>query len=97
MFEGRGPWFSVDFEQFAEGCPVGQGDYQGCNAMLGLCFLRGAEGAPTEGMNPAALVCHGLRRVTGEEAAYLRDLRQPVPDQICDIEVRYVPETGENL
>jgi|SRR5688572_27347539 hypothetical protein len=97
MFEGQGPQFSVDFEQFADNCPVGRGDYQGCNAILGLCFLRGAEGAPTEGTNPAALICHGLRRITGDEADYLREMRQPVPGEVCDIEVRYVPETGKAL
>lgn len=97
MIEGSGPWFSIHFEQFASSCPVGRGEYNACNAILGMCFMRGYENAPQQGMNPAALVCHGLRRVTEEEASHLAALGQPVPAEVCDMEVRYIPETGEQL
>jgi hypothetical protein len=89
-----GPTFDIKHEVFEPPCRKGEG----CNPMLSMCFMRGWEDAPQRGMNPAALVCHGLRAVTKDETEHIRTMGWELPEgELCDLEMRYVPETGEPL
>jgi hypothetical protein len=89
-FSGKGPGFEVKHEQFnSPDCMASQSD---CDPVLGMVFMRGGEDAAPGTLNPAAIVCHGLRAMTIDELELARLHGKGDRKQCCDLEIRWVKD-----